>query len=152
VTEGPESRSRAAVHVHGIGLAPPLSGFLENRRPTWVIRLMSYILDPLPGAKLKAGAVTVSGVAYNDGSARLESLLVSFDRGNGWQPAEFQTPDSPYAWYQWTTRANLKPGVYEIWSRAIDALGRTQPLDGSIFWNPNGYEWTGVFKSEVTVE
>jgi len=49
-------------------------------------------------------------------------------------------------------RASLKPGVYEIWSRAIDALGRTQPLDGSIFWNPNGYEWTGVFKSEVTVE
>ena len=152
MTEGPESRSRAAVHVHGIGLAPPLSGFLENSRPTWVIRLMSYILDPLPGAKLKAGAVTVSGVAYNDGSARLESVLVSFDRGNSWQPAEFQTPDSPYAWYQWTTRANLKPGVYEIWSRAIDALGRTQPLDGSIFWNPNGYEWTGVFKSEVTVE
>jgi hypothetical protein len=48
-------------------------------------------------------------------------------------------------------RANLKPGVHEIWSRAIDALGRTQPLDGSIFWNPNGYEWTGVFKVEVTV-
>jgi sulfite oxidase len=50
-----------------------------------------------------------------------------------------------------TTQANLKPGVHEIWSRAIDALGRTQPLDGSIFWNPNGYEWTGVFKVEVTV-
>jgi sulfite oxidase len=50
------------------------------------------------------------------------------------------------------TSLNPPPGVYEIWSRAIDALGRTQPLDGSIFWNPNGYEWTGVFKSEVTVE
>jgi len=47
---------------------------------------------------------------------------------------------------------NLKPGVYEIWSRAIDAFGRTQPLDGSIFWNPNGYEWTGVFKIEVTAQ
>jgi DMSO/TMAO reductase YedYZ molybdopterin-dependent catalytic subunit len=124
---------------------------LENSRPTWVIRLMSYILDPVPGAKLKAGAVRVSGVAYN-GSARLESVLVLFDRGHSWQPAEFQAPDSPYAWYQWTAQANLKPGVYEIWSRAIDALGRTQPLDGSIFWNPNGYEWTGVFKSEVAVK
>src|SRR3984957_2363299 len=124
---------------------------LENSRPTWVIRLMSYILDPLPGAKLKAGAVTVSGVAYNDGSARLESVLVSFDRGQNWQPAKFEIPDSPYAWYRWTTQANLKPGVHEIWSRAIDALGRTQPLEGSIFCNPNGYEWTGVFKVEVTV-
>jgi len=27
-----------------------------------------------------------------------------------------------------------------------------QPMDGSIFWNPNGYEWTGVYKLEVTVQ
>jgi len=124
---------------------------MENSRPTWDIRLMSYILEPGEGAKLKAGAVTVSGVAYNDGSVRLESVLVSFDRGQSWQPAKFDVPDSPYAWYRWTTQANLKPGVHEIWSRAIDALGRTQPLEGSIFWNPNGYEWTGVFKVGVTV-
>jgi DMSO/TMAO reductase YedYZ molybdopterin-dependent catalytic subunit len=124
---------------------------MENSRPTWDIRLMSYILEPETGANLKAGAVTVSGVAYNDGSVRLESVLVSFDRGQNWQPAKFEVPDSPYAWYRWTTQANLKPGVHEIWSRAIDALGRSQPLDGSIFWNPNGYEWTGVFKVEVTV-
>jgi sulfite oxidase len=124
---------------------------MENSRPTWVVRMMSYILDPAPGAKLKAGAVTVSGVAYNDGSARLESVLVSFDRGQSWKPAEFRAPESPYAWYQWTAQAVIEPGTYEIWSRAIDALGRTQPLDGSIFWNPNGYEWTGVFKREVIV-
>jgi sulfite oxidase len=124
---------------------------MENSRPTWDIRLMSYILEPESGAKVKAGPVTVSGVAYNDGSVPLESVLVSFDRGQSWQPAKFEVPDSPYAWYRWTTQANLKPGVYEIWSRAIDALGRTQPLDGSIFWNPNGYEWTGVFKVGVTV-
>jgi sulfite oxidase len=124
---------------------------MENSRPTWDIRLMSYILAPESGATLKAGAVTVSGVAYNDGSVRLESVLVSLDRGQSWQPAKFEVPDSPYAWYRWTTQANLRPGVQEIWSRAIDALGRSQPLEGSIFWNPNGYEWTGVFKVEVTV-
>ena len=45
-----------------------------------------------------------------------------------------------------------KPGTYEIWVRATDALGRSQPLDGAIFSNPNGYEWTGVFKREVTVK
>jgi sulfite oxidase len=124
---------------------------LENSRPTWQIRLMSYILDPAPKAKLKAGEVTVSGVAYNDGAARMESVLVSCDRGQSWQPAKFQGPDSPFAWYQWTAKPTLKPGVHEIWSRAIDALGRTQPLDGSIYWNPNGYEWNGVFKTEVIV-
>jgi DMSO/TMAO reductase YedYZ molybdopterin-dependent catalytic subunit len=124
---------------------------LENSRPTWLILLMSYVLDPEPGAELAAGLVTVSGVAYNDGSARLQSVLVSVDRGQSWQLAEFQAPESPYAWYQWRTQVNLEPGIREIWSRAFDALGRTQPLDGSVSWNPNGYEWTGVFKTEVTV-
>ena len=35
--------------------------------------------------------------------------------------------------------------------RSQFGLGRSQPQDGSVFWNPNGYEWTGVFKTEVTV-
>ena len=105
-----------------------------------------------PGAIVKAGNVAVRGVAYNDGKARLESVLASFNKGQSWQAAEFQTPDSPYAWYQWKTQANLKPGPYEIWARTIDSLGRTQPLDGAIYWNPNGYEWTGVFKTEVIVD
>jgi sulfite oxidase len=125
---------------------------LENSRPTWDIRLMSYILDPLPGAKLKAGPITVSGVAYNDGKAPIESVLVSVDKGQSWQPAEFERPESPYSWYQWKAQRTLTPGTHEIWARATDALGRSQPLDGKIFWNPNGYEWTGVFKNTVTVE
>jgi len=82
----------------------------------------------------------------------LESVLVSFDRGYRWQLAKFQALDSPYAWYQWTTQTTLQPGTYEIWARATDALGRSQPPDGTIFWNPNGYEWTGIFKNNVTVE
>ena len=125
---------------------------LENSRPTWDLRLMSYILDPEPGARLRAGAVTVRGVAYNDGKARLDSVLVSLDRGQTWQPAKFEIPESPYAWYQWSTHTTLEPGSYEIWARATDTLGRSQPLDGRIFWNPNGYEWTGVCKNKVTVD
>jgi sulfite oxidase len=125
---------------------------LENSRPTWDIRLMSYILNPEPGATLKAGPVTISGVAYNDGKAPIESVLVSVDRGQSWQPAEFDVPDSPYAWYRWKTQVRLGPGNHEIWARATDALGRSQPLEGKIFWNPNGYEWTGVFKNKITVK
>jgi hypothetical protein len=33
----------------------------------------------------------------------------------------------------------------------VDALGRTQPLDGSIAWNPAGYAWNGVDAVTVTV-
>ena len=81
----------------------------------------------------------------------MESVLVSFDRGETWRAADLETTGSPYAWHPWTIEADLQPGSYEIWSRAIDELGRTQPVDGSIHWNPNGYEWTGVFKTAVTV-
>jgi hypothetical protein len=42
-------------------------------------------------------------------------------------------------------RANLKPGLYEICSRAIDALGRTQPL-GEI---PAILELTQTSKTKV---
>ena len=125
---------------------------LENSRPTWDIRLMSYILNPEPGATLITGPISINGVAYNDGKAPIESVLVSVDRGKSWTPAEFEIPDSPYSWYEWKTEKTLTPGTYEIWARATDALGRSQPLDGKIFWNPNGYEWTGVFKCDVTVE
>ena len=113
---------------------------------------MSYILDPLPGARMKAGPVTISGVAYNDGKARIESVLVSCDRGQNWMRAEFDIPDSPYSWYQWTAHTTLAPGTHQIWARATDALGRSQPLDGRIYWNPNGYEWSGVFKNDIVVE
>jgi DMSO/TMAO reductase YedYZ molybdopterin-dependent catalytic subunit len=125
---------------------------LENSIPTWRIRLMSFIFDPQPGATLHSGTQAFSGVAFNDGTARLESLLVSFDRGQTWRQAALQTPASPYAWYPWTIKAELKPGTYEVWSRSVDALGRSQPLDGTIYWNPNGYEWNGVHKIQVTVK
>lgn len=57
-----------------------------------------------------------------------------------------------YAWYPWTMQETLAPGTYEVWSHAVDALGRSQPLDGSIDWHPNGYEWHGVHKIGVTVQ
>jgi hypothetical protein len=82
----------------------------------------------------------------------MESVAVSLDRGATWLPTALETPDSPYAWYPWTTQLTLDPGVHQIWSRATDRLGRTQPLDGAVDWNPNGYEWAGVFKTDVTVE
>jgi hypothetical protein len=113
---------------------------------------MSYVLVPEQGAMLEAGAVTVRGVAWNDGKVPIESVHVSVDRGESWQPATLERPESPYAWYQWTANTTLEPGRREIRARATDAHGRSQPLDGKVFWNPNGYEWTGVFSVEVTVE
>lgn len=124
---------------------------LENSVPTWKLRISSLILDPEPGAVLAAGDRTFRGVAFNDGDAPIEAVLVSFDRGKTWRSAALQRSASQYAWCRWTIQESLAIGTHEVWSRAIDALGRTQPLDASSDWNPNGYQWNGVFKAEVQV-
>jgi DMSO/TMAO reductase YedYZ molybdopterin-dependent catalytic subunit len=123
----------------------------ENSEPNWRMRLKSVILLPAGGAKLPPGEVTVVGVAFNDGEARIESVLVSADKGRTWRPAKLEVPNSPYAWYRWRAELKLPAGAHQIWSRAVDALGRSQPLDGSIYWNPRGYTWNGVEKIDVTV-
>ena len=122
-----------------------------NSEPNWRMRLKSLVLTPEPNAKLPAGEITVEGVAFNDGQARIDSLLVSIDEGHSWQQATLDVPESPYAWYRWQAKLNLPAGKQQIWARAVDALGRTQPLDGSVFWNPQGYTWNGVEKIPVTV-
>lgn len=124
---------------------------LENSTPTWKLRINSLIMEPKPAAALAAGPQTFRGVAFNDGESRIESVLVSFDRGKSWRNAAIQSPKSLYAWYPWSIEENLAPGTYEVWSRAVDARGRTQPLDPSVDWNPHGYGWNGVCSSEVRV-
>jgi sulfite oxidase len=125
---------------------------LENSRPTWRMRLMSYILDPVPASELQAGTTQVRGVAFGDGSARIDSVLVSTDRGATWQAAHLDPSPSPYAWLRWTAHVELRPETEEIWSRAVDEFGHAQPIDGGTDWNPNGYEWSGVFRTSVVVD
>lgn len=136
-----------------VAIAPgePFEATLANSEPNWRMKIKSVVLAPLPGAQLTAGEVSASGVAFNDGEAAIETVLVSSDAGRTWQRAEIDAPDSPYAWYRWQAKLNLPPGRQQIWARAIDKLGRTQPLDGTIHWNPNGYTWNGVDKIDVTV-
>ena len=98
--------------------------FKAHSRPTWRLKLMSLILDPEYRGSAPRGPLTVRGVAYNDGKAAIDSVLLSFDKGKSWQPAKLDVPKSPYAWYLWKSRTRLQPGNYEIWARATDALGR----------------------------
>lgn len=124
---------------------------LENSEPHWRMRLKSVALSPASGQRVPAGKVKFQGVAFNDGEARIDSVLISTDHGQSWQQAKLDVPDSPYAWYQWSAEVDLPTGEQEVWARAVDALGRTQPLDGSIFWNPKGYTWNGVEKIKVSI-
>jgi DMSO/TMAO reductase YedYZ molybdopterin-dependent catalytic subunit len=116
----------------------------QNSVPTYGFAVMSVVFAPLAGESVRAGDIEFRGVAWNDGVVPLSEVRVSLDRGRSWQPAQLQATDSPYAWHHWRTTARLQSGAQEVWVRAIDAWGRSQPIDGLSTWNPGGWDWHGV--------
>ncbi|MCP5111521.1 MAG: molybdopterin-dependent oxidoreductase, partial [bacterium] len=131
------------------GSAPAVT--TEATVPTWRQKVKSVIWNPVEGARLAAGPVEVSGVAWNDGRTEIVAVEVSGDGGETWRRADFEAPSSPYGWHPWRHTLELPSGVAEIRVRAADAVGRGQPLDGSVHWNPSGYEWYGADGIRVTV-
>jgi hypothetical protein len=117
---------------------------LANSKPTWKIQLASLVTSHEDGDKMPAAKTKLAGYAWNDGSAPLEAVLVSSDEGQSWRQAELRRPDSPYAWARWEAPVTVHAGPNRFWVTAVDALGRTQPADGQVFWNPAGYEWRGM--------
>ncbi len=129
----------------------PIQYTFSNSKACWRMKTKCVVLSPQPDAAVMAGKpVTVRGVAFNDGSTRIDSVHLSTDRGQSWSRVRLDIPRSPFAWYRWSATVTLPTGKQQLWARTVDALGRTQPLDGSIHWNPSGYEWNGVEKIAVT--
>jgi hypothetical protein len=55
-----------------------------------------------------------------------------------------------YSWIQWSYP--WKPerrGKYILMAKATNSIGESQPFEG--LWNPAGYLWNKVEKTEVTV-
>jgi DMSO/TMAO reductase YedYZ molybdopterin-dependent catalytic subunit len=72
------------------------------------------------------------------GDRTVERLEVSIDFGATWQDAELDAPVNPGAWQNWRTNVTMpQAGYYEIWARATDNEGVSQPH--AISWNPRGY-------------
>ncbi|MGE0534724.1 MAG: sulfite oxidase [Pirellulales bacterium] len=134
-----------------IAAGTPYVNTLENSEPNWHLRTKSVIFAPLDGERLASGAASVSGVAFNDGRARIEAVEVSVDDGQSWQRAELAKSRGPYAWQHWSIGLTLPAGEQQILARALDSLGRTQPLDPAAGWNPDGYAWNGVQRVTVQV-
>ncbi|TVO59918.1 sulfite oxidase [Denitromonas ohlonensis] len=73
------------------------------------------------------------------GDLDVDEVLVSIDFGATWQKASLERPANPIAWQHWSADVTLPSiGYFEIWARAVDSTGRSQPMvmPG---WNPRGY-------------
>lgn len=122
----------------------------ENSTPTYGFRIMSVIFAPLLGQSVKAGEVDLKGVAFNDGIVPITEVRISMDQGQSWLHTELDGSDGAHAWYHWHKRMKLGPGTHEVWARATDAWGRTQPINGLTTWNPGGWCWHGVDRVRFT--
>jgi len=123
----------------------------SNSTPTWTMKLASLITSHSDGQQVGTEPTQVSGYSWNDGSAPLQSVLLSTDLGQTWNRVPLTLSKSPYAWSRWSAPVTLQSGRNTVWITAVDALGRTQPDDGAIAWNPAGYEWNGVEKLVLNV-
>jgi sulfite oxidase len=123
----------------------------RNSDPTYGFRVMSVVFAPLAGETVRGGNVDLRGVAFNDGVVPLAEIRVSLDQGRTWLDADFEAPDGPYGWAHWQRRLRLPAGKHEVWVRAVDGWGRSQPLDGLTTWNPGGWCWHGVDRVAFTV-
>ncbi len=116
----------------------------ENSVPTYGFKIMSVMFSPMTGEKVSGGQVTLKGVAWNDGVVPLAEVRVSLDKGKSWLETELDDADAPYGWYHWQRSVRLPSGDHEVWVRAADAWGRSQPVNGLTTWNPGGWTWNGV--------
>jgi DMSO/TMAO reductase YedYZ molybdopterin-dependent catalytic subunit len=82
--------------------------------------------------------MTVRGHAWA-GDDQVVGVYISIDFGVTWLPSALAGPANRLAWQNWETWAQFpEPGYYEVWARAMDVQGRSQPMvvPG---WNPRGY-------------
>jgi DMSO/TMAO reductase YedYZ molybdopterin-dependent catalytic subunit len=73
------------------------------------------------------------------GDLPVGEMYTSIDFGATWQSAAVRQPANRLAWQRWHASIEFsQPGYYEVWARAVDERGRSQPavLPG---WNPRGY-------------
>ena len=99
----------------------------------------SLITYPKSGAMIKEGkALNIRGHAWA-GDLEVAKMEYSIDFGSTWKSCSVEKPLNRFAWQHFKASVNFpKKGYYEIWARATDSKGISQPmlLPG---WNPKGY-------------
>jgi len=99
----------------------------------------SLITFPKSGISHAAGkSLEIRGHAWA-GDLSVVDMFTSMDFGATWQQASIEPAANRLAWQHWSATVDFpEPGYYEIWARAADCNGNSQPvvLPG---WNPRGY-------------
>jgi len=101
--------------------------------------IKSLVTYPASGSKFEFGKkVQVRGNAWS-GLGDVKEVFVSNDFGATWVKAKLNKAQNKFAWQRFSAELSFsKKGYYEVWARAVDKKGVSQPMviPG---WNPKGY-------------
>ena len=99
----------------------------------------SLITYPKSGAMIAKGKkLNIHGHAWA-GELEVTKMEYSIDFGSTWQRCRVEKPVNRLAWQHFSATVDFpQEGYYEVWGRATDSNGKSQPmlLPG---WNPKGY-------------
>jgi sulfite oxidase len=135
--------------------SPIVPGSKGDEKDTVILESMpvrAVITHPADGAKLAAGTkkLDLRGHAWA-GENEVRTVDISTDYGVTWTPAKVAAPPNKYAWQRFTASVDLPlAGYYEVWAKATDAKGVTQPFVAGN-WNPQGYGGNPINRIRVLV-
>ncbi|WP_454744147.1 molybdopterin-dependent oxidoreductase [Cupriavidus necator] len=161
-------------HIVSISvLAKPLSGFWMNpayripkgefpqvdrfvsqetdsNMPITEMVVNSLLTSPLPGERIRRGALLeVKGIAW-DGGYGIHRVEVSIDGGRNWQASELGPDHGRYAFRPFSFRFTPgKTGALAVMARATNRAGATQTFE--LIHNPAGYHHNVVQRIVVEI-
>jgi DMSO/TMAO reductase YedYZ molybdopterin-dependent catalytic subunit len=148
VHDGPKMTG-TSYKVPGYPVAP---GQKVPKKDFEIIQAMpvkSLITSPETGGRISSRFMTVRGHAWAGDNA-VDRVDISYDFGASWMKANLSSPANPYAWQHFSANINFpEAGYYEVWARATDDQGRSQPF--AIAWNPKGYLNNSMHRISVRV-
>jgi DMSO/TMAO reductase YedYZ molybdopterin-dependent catalytic subunit len=123
-----------------VGKFPVVARFITQETatntPITEIVVNSLITSHHDGAKVKAGKVTVSGLAW-DGGYGIRTVEVSTDGGKSWASAKLGEDLGRYAFRPWSFELSAKRGKNPVMVNATNKIGQTQTA--ALLFNPAGY-------------
>jgi hypothetical protein len=123
-----------------VGKFPVVARFItqENATSTPITEVVvnSLITSHRDGDKVKAGEVTVGGLAW-DGGYGIKAVEVSTDGGKIWSDARLGEDLGRYAFRLWSFVVTAKPGKNTVMVNASNKIGQGQTAE--LIFNPAGY-------------
>ncbi len=150
VHDGPKMTGQG-YRVPRYGVRPGDEVPLEDWRIIQSMPVKSIITYPINDATVPVDnrSMEVRGHAWA-GDNTVKEMHVSIDFGSTWIKAELDAPVNKYAWQQWRSRINFPTkGYYEVWARATDDQGRSQPF--AVNWNAKGYLNNSMHRVSIVV-